>query len=142
MADEALFPALPEQKEPQPEVAPLAPPRLYEPERDQIELRAIDIDSLIGDDHADLLDRLMSEHLAALANAGLVKLETLAQDGVRIRAFPGEAVPRGTGPLRLVEVPVTPPFGAVRALHCARKARRPRALLRAFVARQTGDGFA
>ena len=51
MADEALFPALPEQKEPQPEAAPLAPPRLYEPERDQIELRAIDIDSLIGDDH-------------------------------------------------------------------------------------------
>jgi hypothetical protein len=49
MADEALFRALPEQKEPQPEVAPLAPPRLYEPERDQIELRPIDIDSLIGD---------------------------------------------------------------------------------------------
>lgn len=176
MADEALFPALPEQKEPQPEAAPLAPPRLYEPERDQIELRSIDIDSLIGDDHparliwqyvepldlselddrikargavagrpaiaprlllalwlyatsdgvgsaralerlckshdayrwlcggvsvnyhtladfrvncADLLDRLMSEHLAALANAGVVKLETLAQDGVRIRANAG-----------------------------------------------------
>ena len=34
MADEVLFPALPEQKEPQPEAAPLAPPRLYEPERD------------------------------------------------------------------------------------------------------------
>ena len=51
MADEALFPALPEQKKPQSEAAPLAPPRLYEPERDQIELRATDIDSLIGDDH-------------------------------------------------------------------------------------------
>ena len=51
MADEALFPALPEQKKPHSEAAPLAPPRLYEPERDQIELRATDIDSLIGDDH-------------------------------------------------------------------------------------------
>jgi transposase len=40
-------------------------------------------------DCADLLDRLMSEHLAALANAGVVKLETLAQDGVRIRANAG-----------------------------------------------------
>ena len=40
-------------------------------------------------DCADLLDRLMSEHLAALANAGVIKLETLAQDGVRIRANAG-----------------------------------------------------
>ena len=158
------------------EGAPQQPPRLREPRRDQIELRAIDIESLIGEDHparliwayvagldlgdvenrikargetpgramtsprllvalwlfatsqgvgsaralerlctshdayrwlcggvsvnyhtladfrvddADLLDRLMSEHLAALATAGLVNLDTLAQDGVRIRANAG-----------------------------------------------------
>jgi transposase len=40
---------------------------------------------------ADLLDRLLSEHLAALAKAGLVDLDTLAQDGVRIRANAGTA---------------------------------------------------
>jgi transposase len=42
-------------------------------------------------DNADLLDRLLSEHLAALAKAQLVDLETLAQDGVRIRASAGAA---------------------------------------------------
>lgn len=41
--------------------------------------------------HADLLDRLLAEHLAALAKAGLVDLDTLAQDGVRIRASAGAA---------------------------------------------------
>jgi vacuolar-type H+-ATPase subunit H len=40
---------------------------------------------------ADLLDRLLSEHLAALAKAGLIDLDTLAQDGVRIRASAGAA---------------------------------------------------
>jgi transposase len=35
---------------------------------------------------ADLLDRLLTEHLAVLAKAGLVDLTALAQDGVRIRA--------------------------------------------------------
>src|SRR3984885_503209 len=40
---------------------------------------------------ADLLDRLLSEHLAALASAGPVNLETLAQDGVRVRASAGAA---------------------------------------------------
>jgi transposase len=40
---------------------------------------------------ADLLDRLLSEHLAALAKARLVNLETLAQDGVRVRASAGVA---------------------------------------------------
>jgi hypothetical protein len=38
---------------------------------------------------ADLLDRLLCEHLAALSKAGLVDLEKLAQDGVRIRANAG-----------------------------------------------------
>jgi transposase len=39
----------------------------------------------------DLLDRLLAEHLAALAKAGLVDLDTLAQDGVRVRASAGAA---------------------------------------------------
>jgi len=38
---------------------------------------------------ADLLDRLLSEHLAALAKSGLVDLDTLAQDGVKVRASAG-----------------------------------------------------
>jgi len=161
-------------------------PRMREPVRDQIELRAMDIDSLIGEDHpvrviwayvegldlseledrikargerpghpatsprlllalwlyatsdgvgsardlerlcnshdvyrwlcggvtvnyhtlsdfrvgcADLLDRLLSEHLSALAKAGLVDLDTLAQDGVRIRASAGAASFRREGTL-------------------------------------------
>jgi transposase len=41
--------------------------------------------------NADLLDRLLAEHLAALANAKLVDLDSLAQDGVRIRAAAGAA---------------------------------------------------
>ena len=41
--------------------------------------------------NADLLDRLLAEHLAALAKAKLVDLDTLVQDGVRIRASAGAA---------------------------------------------------
>lgn len=176
MAGDGLFGDLPEQAKPPADAAPLGAPRLREPARDQIELRSVDIDSLIGADHrmrviwdyvegldlseledrikarehraghpaaaprlllglwlyatsdgvgsaralarlcttddiyrwlcggvsvnyhsladfrvgcADLLDRLLSEHLAALAKASLVDLETLAQDGVRIRANAG-----------------------------------------------------
>src|SRR5215211_435485 len=152
MAGDELFGELPEQAKPQADAGPLGAPRLREPKRDQIELRAVDIESLIGEDHpvrviwayverldlseledrikarddrpghpatsprlllalwlyagvsvnyhtladfrvgcADLLDRLLTEHLAALANAGLVNLDTLAQDGVRIRANAGAA---------------------------------------------------
>jgi transposase len=175
--EDELFGMLPEQRKPQADAGPGAP-RLREPERDQIELRAVDIESLIGQDHpvrviwayvegldlseledrikarenrpghpaisprllvalwlyatsegvgsaralerlceshdvyrwlcggvsvnyhtladfrvgcTDLLDRLLAEHLAALAKAGLVDLDTLAQDGVRIRANAGAA---------------------------------------------------
>jgi transposase len=178
MAADELFEALPEQAKPQVDAASPTTPRLREPRRDQIELRAVDIESLIGEDHpvrviwsyvegldlseledrikardntpghpatsprlllalwlyatsegigsaraverlcdhhdvyrwlcggvsvnyhtladfrvgcADLLDRLFAEHLAALAEAGLVDLDTLAQDGVRIRASAGAA---------------------------------------------------
>jgi len=176
MADDKLFGELPEQSAPRAEALPRGAPRLREPRRDQIELRAVDIESLIGQDHparviwayvegldlseledrvkarenrpghpapsprlllalwlyatsdgvgsaraldrlcdshdvyrwlcggvalnyhtlsdfrvgcADLLDRLLSEHLAALSKAGLIDLEKLAQDGVRIRANAG-----------------------------------------------------
>jgi transposase len=176
MSRETLFGDLP-LSEPA-ERTGLGAPRLREPKRDQIELRAVDIESLIGDDHpvrviwsyvegldlreledrikargarpghpatsprlllalwlyatsegvgsaraldrlcnshdvyrwlcggvsvnyhtladfrvgcADLLDRLLIEHVAALAEAGLIDLDTLAQDGVRIRASAGAA---------------------------------------------------
>jgi transposase len=178
MSSDKLFGELPEQSKPEADVAAAGAPRLREPQRDQIELRAVDIESLVGEDHparliwsyvegldvselenrikargdrpghpatsprlllalwlyatsegvgsaralerlcgshdgyrwlcggvsvnhhlladfrvgcADLLDRLLSEHLAALAKAGLVDLETLAQDGVRVRAGAGAA---------------------------------------------------
>lgn len=178
MAADELFGELSEQAKPQAGGVPLAVPRLREPQRDQVELRAVDIESLIGEDHsvrviwsyvegldlselenrikargdrpghpatsprlllalwlyatsegvgsaralerlcnshdvyrwlcggvsvnyhtladfrvgcADLLDRLLAEHLAALAKAGLIDLDTLAQDGVRIRASAGAA---------------------------------------------------
>jgi transposase len=176
MAGDELFGELPEQAKPQSDTAPFAAPRLREPRRDQTELRVVDIDGLIEEDHlarmiwafvfrldlseledriksrgsnpgaptitprlmlalwiyatsqgigsarllarlcdsdnayrwlcggvsvnyktlstfrsgcADLLDRLLSEHLAALAEASLVDLDTLAQDGVKIRASAG-----------------------------------------------------
>jgi transposase len=38
---------------------------------------------------ADLLDRLLSEHLASLAQAGVIDLDELVQDGMRIRANAG-----------------------------------------------------
>lgn len=177
MTNDELFDDLPTRAAPAMEPV-RGRPRMREPARDQIELRAMDIDSLIGQDHpvrviwayvegldlseledrikargerpghpatsprlllalwlyatsdgvgsaralerlcnshdvyrwlcggvtvnyhtladfrvgcADLLDRLLSEHLAALAKAGLVDLDTLAQDGVRIRASAGAA---------------------------------------------------
>jgi transposase len=176
MAGDDLFGGLPEQAKPHTEASAVGAPRLREPVRDQMALRAVDIDSLIGREHraraiwayvegldlsdledrikarehrpghppaaprllmalwlyatsdgigsaralarmcesddvyrwlcggvsvnhhslsdfrvgcADLLDRLLSEHLAALAKGGLVDLETLTQDGVKIRANAG-----------------------------------------------------
>src|SRR3990172_3182455 len=49
MTENPLFEALPEQPVPE---RPLGKPRLLEPMRDQVELRSMDIDSLIGEDHA------------------------------------------------------------------------------------------
>lgn len=186
MAGDELFGELQERTKLQGDASPLGAPRLREPKRDQIELRAVDIESLIGEDHrvrviwayvealdlsefehrikargerpghpatsprlllalwlyassdgvgsaralerlctshdvyrwlcggvsvnyhtladfrvgnADLLDRLLAEHLAALTRAGLVDLDTLAQDGVRIRASAGAASFRREGTL-------------------------------------------
>jgi transposase len=178
MTNDELFLELPKQEKVSADASLSGAPRLREPQRDQLEWRAVDIDSLIGQDHpvrviwsyvevldlseledqiksrenrpghpaisprlclalwlyatsqgvgsaraleglceshdayrwlcggvsvnyhtlsdfrvgcADLLDRLLSEHLAALNNAGLINLDTLTQDGVRIRANAGAA---------------------------------------------------
>lgn len=175
---EDLFGELPQQARPSVGAPPLGAPRLREPQRDQVELRAVDIESLIGEDHpvrviwayvegldlreleeriksregrpghpaisprlllglwlyatsngigsaraldrlcmdhdayrwlcggvsvnyhtladfrsgcADLLDRMLAEHLAALVKAGLVDLDAMAQDGLRVRANAGAA---------------------------------------------------
>jgi transposase len=39
--------------------------------------------------HGDLLDRLLTENVAALCAAGVIDVSTLAQDGVRVRASAG-----------------------------------------------------
>lgn len=41
--------------------------------------------------HPDLLDRLLIENVAALAQAGVIDLDTLAHDGLRVRAAAGSA---------------------------------------------------
>jgi transposase len=176
MAGDELFGDLPEQMKPQTDPAPLAAPRLREPERDQVEWRPASIDSLIGEYHpariiwdlvskydlsdlekrikargskpghptvsprlmlalwvyatsegvgsaraldrlckshnaycwlcggvsvnyhtladfrlacTEVLDRLLTDILVALHEAGLIALDTLAQDGVKIRAGAG-----------------------------------------------------
>jgi transposase len=41
--------------------------------------------------HAELLDELLAKNVAALAAAGLIDLDALAQDGVRVRAAAGSS---------------------------------------------------
>jgi transposase len=176
MAGDELFGKLPEQAKPQTDTTSSAKPRLREPQRDQIEWRPVDLDSLVAEDHlvrviwalvllldlsglenrikargsnaghpaiapqlllalwmyaitqgvgsaraldqlcknhnayrwlcgnvsvnyhtlsdfrvecGEVLERLLIDNLAALAEAGLVDLDTLAQDGVKIRASAG-----------------------------------------------------
>jgi transposase len=178
MSGDELFSELPDQLVPPVTGDKGGAPRMREPVRDQIELRAVDIDSLVGQDHkvrlfwayvialdlreledrikarehtpghppiaprlllvlwlyatsegvgsaralerlckshdayrwlcggvsvnyhtladfrvncTDLLDRLLAEHVVALAKAGLIDLATLVQDGVRVRASAGAA---------------------------------------------------
>ena len=175
MTGDEFFDGLPKQHAPQ---RFAGEPRLLEPQRDQIELRAMDIESLIGEDHAarliwayveqvdlreledaikaregvpghpaitprlllalwlyatsegigsaralarlceshdayrwlcggvsvnyhtlsdfrvgqgELLDRLLVENVAVLESCGLIDLDKLAQDGVRVRASAGAA---------------------------------------------------
>jgi transposase len=175
MTGNEFFDGLPEQHAPQ---RSAGEPRLLEPQRDQIELRAMDIESLIGEDHTarliwayveqvdlreledaikaregvpghpaitprlllalwlyatsegigsaralarlceshdayrwlcggvsvnyhtlsdfrvgqgELLDRLLVENVAVLESCGLIDLDKLAQDGVRVRASAGAA---------------------------------------------------
>lgn len=42
-------------------------------------------------EHGDVLDRLLTENVAALLGAGVIDLEALAQDGVKVRASAGAA---------------------------------------------------
>jgi len=49
--------------------------------------------------HADLLDELLAKNVAALAAAGLIDLDTLAQDGIRVRAAAGASSFRRRGTL-------------------------------------------
>jgi transposase len=171
-----LFGPLPESASPEQQPQPAGKARLREPVRDQIELRAMDLDSLIADDHparliwayverldlsaledaiksreghpggpaaaprlllglwlyatsqgigsaralarlcesdapyrwmcggvsmnhhtlgdfrvdhADFLDRLLAEHIAALAAAELIDLSSMSQDGIKVRAAAG-----------------------------------------------------
>ena len=51
MSADDLFGELPNRAKPPADAAPLGAPRLREPQRDQIALRAMDIESLIGEDH-------------------------------------------------------------------------------------------
>ena len=52
-------------------------------------------------DHGELLDRLLAENVAALEQAGVIDLSTLAQDGIRVRAAAGTASFRRRGRLEL-----------------------------------------
>lgn len=51
LVGDKLFGDLPEQSKPQVEAVPLGAPRLSEPQCDQIALRVLDIDRVIGEDH-------------------------------------------------------------------------------------------
>jgi transposase len=50
-------------------------------------------------DHEAMLDRLLTDSVTALVNEGLISLERLAQDGVRVRASAGAASFRRRGRL-------------------------------------------
>lgn len=180
MSRDGLFETLPEMASAKGESAAKGAPRLRQPERDQVELRVCDLDSLLALDHparviwayvekltgeldplyaaikardgvpghppidprlmlalwlyatsdgigsaralarlcesdnayrwlcggvsvnyhtlsdfrvgqAALLDELLAQHMAALATAGVIDLDTLAQDGIRVRAAAGAA---------------------------------------------------
>lgn len=51
-------------------------------------------------EHADLLERVLTDSIAALHSTGLIKLETVAQDGMRVRAAAGSSSFRREGSLK------------------------------------------
>ena len=108
MAEDELFGELPPQAKPQAD-APLGAPRLREPQRDQVELRAVDIESLIGEDHPV---RVIWAYVEGL---DLSELEN------RIKAR--GARPGGGGPVRYPLPPGTASRQAERAVRNLRQSR-------------------
>lgn len=51
-------------------------------------------------DHAELLQRVLTDSIAVLHRSGLIKLETVAQDGMRVRASAGAGSFRREGSLK------------------------------------------
>ena len=51
-------------------------------------------------DHAELLERVLTDSIAVLHSAGLINLETIAQDGMRVRASAGTGSFRREGSLK------------------------------------------
>lgn len=51
-------------------------------------------------DHADLLQRVLTDSIAVLHGSGLIRLETVAQDGMRVRASAGAGSFRREGSLK------------------------------------------
>ena len=78
MAGDELFGELPEQGKPQADAGSPGAPRMREPQRDQIELQAVDIESLIGEDHPA---RVIWAYVVGL------DLSELAPRGVRVGCF-------------------------------------------------------
>ena len=78
MSRETLFGDLPE-SEPA-ERTGAGAPRLREPKRDQIELRAVDIESLIGEDGGRECVKLESQVL--ITNKGAVRLDSFPWEEV------------------------------------------------------------
>ena len=66
-------------------------------------------------EHADVLDRLLTESVAALLADGLVTLDAIAQDGVRVRAAAGAASYRRRDRLERFLVQATAHVAALKA---------------------------
>jgi len=106
--------------------APAGPPRMRRPDRHQGVMRPASLDELLAEDHparlvweyvagldmgplyqrigfsvehGEFLDGLLTGSVAALLHQGLVQLERVAQDGVRVRASAGAASFRRRGTL-------------------------------------------
>ena len=65
--------------------------------------------------HGDLLDRLLTESLAALASEGVVTLDEVAIDGTKVRASAGRGSFRGAGKLAALEARAAARVAALKA---------------------------